>query len=248
MSLALSLTLGVLASSVPCLERAPSLEGLAQGLERYVSQSGDVAYRKIALEQSSSFTSFLDEVTALCPTGYQKLTVDERIALLLNLYNAWVIDFMTGSDGTPKSILKVRIKGQSVFDAPVIKVRWHPTPLTLNQIEKKLLPGLRRDPRYHFALVCGARSCPKLRRKPYRGVNLDASLTLETRQFLGDLERNQLVGDTWKVSKLVDWYRTEFGGSQSATIDWIIKWAQFKGKRPKNLEFLEYDWTPNHRE
>ena len=247
MSFGLSLTLAMLISSTPCLDRAPSLSSLAQGLERYVNDQGEVDYQGIAKDKSTLFASFLDEATSLCPTTYQALTLDERIALLLNLYNAWVIEFMAGSDGKPDSILKVRVKGKSVFDAPIIRVTWHPESLTLNQIEKRLLPALRKDPRYHFALVCGAKSCPKLRRKPYMGSELSDTLSLETLKFLKDPERNQLAGNVWRISRLFDWYKTEFGTSESARIDWLLEQLGTKTKRPERLEFLEYDWTPNQR-
>ena len=246
-SLGLPILLAAFVSVSPCLESAPDLSSLSQGLERYVDGQGDVNYRRIAAERSPLFSKFLDDAVSVCPQTYASYSVEERIALLINLYNAWVIEFMTGNDGTPTSILKVRIKGKSVFDAPLIKVRWHPTLLTLNQLEKSLLPALRVDPRYHFALVCGAKSCPKLRRKPYLAENLNKTLREETLKFLRDPERNQLTGSVWRVSRLFDWYKSEFGNSETATIDWVMNQLGPEAKRPERLEFLEYDWAPNQR-
>ena len=237
----------ILLSTTPCLMDVPKTEALALGLKTYVDDAGDVDYRRLALERTKAFTSFLDAVSGLCPEAFSRQSRDEKIALLLNFYNAWVIDFMTGAEGRPGSILKVRVKGQSVFDAPMISVRWHEKPLTLNSIEKVLLPGLRADPRYHFALVCGAKSCPKLRRMPYSARNLDDELQAETIKFLKDGERNQLEGDTWKVSRLFDWYQGEFGGSKGSVIEWIRTQAGDRFSKPKQLEFLEYDWSPNRR-
>ena len=235
----------LLLSSTPCLLAAPQTGGLALGLRTYVDSEGDVDYRRIAVEKSSAFTDFLDAASNLCPEAFKQLSRDEKIALLLNFYNAWVIDFMTGAEGRPNSILKVRVKGQPIFDAPIIALRWHKKSVSLNQIEKVFLPNLRPDPRYHFALVCGAKSCPKLRREPYRGSQLDEMLQSETMKFLQDPSRNDLRGDTWKVSRLFDWYRREYGGSEQSIIDWIA--AQGIAQKPKQLEFLEYDWSPNQR-
>ena len=237
----------ILLSTNPCLMDAPNTEVLALGLKTYVDDAGDVDYRRLAVEKTEAFTSFLDAVSGLCPEAFSRQSRDQKIALLLNFYNAWVIDFMTGTDGRPGSILKVRVRGQSVFDAPIISVRWHEKPLTLNLIEKVLLPGLRPDPRYHFALVCGAKSCPKLRRIPYSAKHLDGELKAETIKFLKDGKRNQLEGDTWKVSRLFDWYQGEFGGSQASVIEWIHAQTETRFSKPKRLEFLEYDWSPNQR-
>ena len=109
------------------------------------------------------------------------------------------------------------------------------------------MPGLRADPRYHFALVCGAKSCPKLRRVPYSAKHLDKELKDETIKFLEDGKRNQLEGDTWKVSRLFDWYQGEFGESQASVIEWIHAQTEARFPKPKRLEFLEYDWSPNQR-
>ena len=227
---------------------APKTESLALGLKTYVDDAGDVDYRRLAVERTAAFTSFLDAVSGLCPEAFSRQSRDEKIALLLNFYNAWVIEFMTGAEGRPGSILKVRVKGQSVFDAPIISVRWHEKPLTLNSIEKVLLPELRADPRYHFALVCGAKSCPTLRRTPYSAKYLDRELKAETIKFLEDGKRNQLKGDTWRVSRLFDWYQGEFGGSKESVIKWIRTQAGGRFSKPKRLEFLEYDWSPNQRD
>ena len=128
----------ILLSTTPCLMDAPNTEALALGLKTYVDDAGDVDYRRLAVEKTEAFTSFLDAVSGLCPEAFSRQSRDQKIALLLNFYNAWVIDFMTGTDGRPGSILKVRVRGQSVFDAPIISVRWHEKPLTLNLIEKVL--------------------------------------------------------------------------------------------------------------
>ena len=243
----LSLVLAAVVFGAPCLERAPDLSALSEGLARYVDEQGDVDYRRIAAEGSPLFAKFVDDAISICPQTYQGFSVDQRIALLINLYNAWVIEFMTGSDGRPTSILKARIRGKSVFDAPLIQVRWHSKSLTLNSIEKSLLPAVRIDPRYHFALVCGAKSCPKLRRQPYRAQKLNEDLTHETLKFLKDPSRNQLSGKVWRVSRLFDWYRAEFGNSKASIIDWVLKQLGPEAKRPEGLEFLEYDWAPNQR-
>lgn len=243
----LSIVLTLSAIATPCSQALPFTAGLTQGLERYVDEDGNVNYPQIAADKTQLFSTFLDETAALCPKTFNKLSVDDRVALVINFYNAWVIEFMTGSDGRPQSILKVRVKGKSVFDAPLIRVNWHSGVLSLNQLEKKILPSLRPDPRYHFALVCGAKSCPKLRRIAYQGKGLDGALTFETRKFLDDTERNQMRGSTWRVSRLFDWYKVEFGTSNEATIDWIMRFIDSKSSRPTQLEFMEYDWSPNLR-
>ncbi len=68
------------------------------------------------------------------------------------------------------------------------------------------------DPRIHFALNCGARSCPPV--GVYRAGALDAQLALAARNFL-----NQEVGldphGRVACSRLLKWYGGDFGSSQA---------------------------------
>ena len=40
---------------------------MALGLKTYVDDAGDVDYRRLAVEKTKAFTSFLDAVSGLCP-------------------------------------------------------------------------------------------------------------------------------------------------------------------------------------
>lgn len=65
----------------------------------------------------------------------------------------------------------------------------------------------RLDPRVHFALNCGARSCPPIR--AYTAEGLDAQLTLATRSYLdGEVV---VSGGTLTLPHLCKLYRGDFG-------------------------------------
>jgi hypothetical protein len=98
--------------------------------------------------------------------------------------------------------------------------------LTLNEIEHGVLRGNRAvllfapfaandprlnlilplEPRIHFALNCGAVSCPPIR--TYRAENLDSQLELATRSYLQSvrLEHGVVV-----LPRLLQWYAKDFG-------------------------------------
>ncbi len=66
------------------------------------------------------------------------------------------------------------------------------------------------DPRVHFALNCGAASCPAIR--AYERDRIDEQLTLATRVYLeGEVEYNAESGVA-RVPRLFLWYRGDFGG------------------------------------
>ena len=77
-----------------------------------------------------------------------------------------------------------------------------------------VLPEL--DPRLHFALNCGARSCPPI--KIYTTARLEEGLNLATRAFLEadlapNVNANELV-----CTKLLDWYGPDFGVDSRARV------------------------------
>jgi hypothetical protein len=64
------------------------------------------------------------------------------------------------------------------------------------------------DPRFHFAINCGARSCPPV--GVYRPAALDAQLDLAARNFVN--EEVALAGGRIVCSRLFKWYRRDFDG------------------------------------
>lgn len=95
----------------------------------------------------------------------------------------------------------------------------------------------RPDPRIHFALNCGAASCPPI--AAYDPERLDLQLDLATRSFLAS--EAAVEGDALRVSPLLLWYIGDFGGP--AGIRRLLRHAGIKGwGRP--LRFRTYDWSP----
>ncbi len=72
------------------------------------------------------------------------------------------------------------------------------------------------DPRIHFALVCGASSCPPI--GIYQSEVLDDQLDLAARNFLNnggiELSRSE---NTVALSRIFQWYGVDFGGKWMGT-------------------------------
>ena len=67
------------------------------------------------------------------------------------------------------------------------------------------------DPRIHFAINCGARSCPAI--QVYGEKNLEAALDGAASTFLQ--ENVEIIGNEVKLSKLLSWYGSDFGADQT---------------------------------
>ena len=114
----------------------------------------------------------------------------------------------------------------------------------------------RLDPRIHFALVCGARSCPPI--AVYDPEQIDAQLELTTRAFVngGGAEVNRASGEV-RLSQIFRWYAPDFGarplgvGDRGPLLKFVARYlASEDGReyvlhgRPK-VRFQTYDWWLN---
>jgi len=116
---------------------------------------------------------------------------------------------------------------------------------------KYILPKF--DARIHFALVCGAKSCPPI--KVYNAENIDEALQLATESFINEetvIKQNEII-----LSRLFDWFSNDFGNSQEEVLSFILSFckgdlqaeltsllALENGQRAK-VSFHDYDWNLN---
>lgn len=127
---------------------------------------------------------------------------------------------------------------------------------------------LPADPRVHFALVCGARSCPPIR--TYTAEGLERQLAAAAEAFCAGEVR--VVGDpaerTVAVSKIIGaWYKGDFGADDEERLRRVIGYLP-EGSRERveltavleaggggssdappppavTFQLSEYDWTLN---
>jgi hypothetical protein len=105
--------------------------------------------------------------------------------------------------------------------------------------EIKKLALTNADYRIHFALNCGAKSCPPIAFYDYEKI--EAQLELAATSFLTqDVE----VDDTQKVvrvTKLMKWFKADFGGNRG--IKEILQKYLGKDFSDYKIEFKDYDWS-----
>ncbi|AHZ24176.1 DUF547 domain-containing protein (plasmid) [Haloferax mediterranei ATCC 33500] len=96
------------------------------------------------------------------------------------------------------------------------------------------------DPRIHFALNCGAESCPPI--VAYTASNIDDELERSATSFLQQSSRyDRDANDVW-VSRLFLYFRGNFGG-RSGIYDTLERYGVIeRGDRPR-IRYQKYDWT-----
>jgi len=196
-------------------------------------------------------------LAALDPEALADLLNDDqsRIAFWLNIYNG-VVRGRIHAD--PASYLRRwRFFGKST----VVVAGRH---LSLNAIEHGILrrsaflvslgylrnpfPSAferrmrvrRVDPRIHFALNCGARSCPPL--WAWSRETLDGDLDRATEAYLTSESRLEEDGRQVRVPRLLLWYLGDFGGLNGVR-SLLQRHRVIGPDAHPRLRFGPYDWT-----
>ena len=212
-------------------------------LTRYVDAQGRVAYRDLQAKDRVTFDAYLTTLAHTQPDG---MTEVEEKAFWINAYNAAIVSgilhgYTTESLLGRKQLLSwftVRIAGKD---------------RTPDEIEHQILRKKFADPRVHFTIVCASSSCPQLRREAYVAERLDVQLDEATQAFLRDPVRNHLNGQPLALSKIFEWFATDFVNSAGSVVAFVRRFVpeEQRARLPltdSDLYYLDYDWTLNAQE
>lgn len=98
----------------------------------------------------------------------------------------------------------------------------------------------RLDYRLHFALNCGAKSCPPI--AFYTAESINAQLDLATKSYLsGEVESNA-AGTLIRLPMLMSWFRRDFGGKKGIRT-LLQKQGLIKAGTQPQIQFKKYDWS-----
>ncbi|PHQ33900.1 VTT domain-containing protein [Rhodopirellula bahusiensis] len=216
---------------------------LSELLASHVQEGGWVNYEALR-DDTGKLDRYLS-VVASAP--WDKLGRDEKLALLLNGYNASTLKLIL--DHYPVQSIK-DIPAADRWDA----VRWNigGNTWSLNQIEHEQIRPHFKEPRIHFALVCAAVGCPPLRREAYDADRLDEQLEDQT-QIVHDHATwfEYLNGDNeLRLTKLYDWYGDDFTQAAESIPRFAASYSQplqrsIDSDQTPTITWLPYDWSLN---
>jgi hypothetical protein len=212
-------------------------------------------YAGVAREHAA-LASYLASLSAVSRAEFDRWGKPERIAFLVNAYNAFTVEKILSRYPELRSIRDFgRFFGNPFSDR---FFRLFGEPFSLDRIEHEMLRqhGVYDEPRVHFALNCASLGCPMLREEAYVAAKLDAQLEDQARRFLSDRARNRYEPREHRleVSKIFDWYGKDFarGGALGAYFaryaDLLADAADDRrriAEQKVGIEFLDYDWTLN---
>jgi hypothetical protein len=227
-------------------------------------ETGRIDYMNLA--KGEAYRDFREVAQSLANCNLEDLgDKNTQTAFWINLYNALILD----------AVVQYQIKDSisrnfSLFRRAAYRIGG--MRFSADDIEHGILRGNRRnpyiplplfasddprlafsidppDPRIHFALVCGARSCPPI--AFYDGEKINAQLDLAAAGFIngGGADYDPINKTLW-LSKIFSWYQVDFGGRQGV-LKTIRKYSRDEGAQealervPVRIRYQPYDWSVN---
>lgn len=193
-------------------------------LARYVVQDealklNRLRYRAVTDADRTALDAYIRRLGATEIATYNR---DEQFAFWLNLYNAVTVALVL--DAYPvKSIRDIGggLFGRGPWDEEAVTVEG--TTLTLNDIEHRILRPIWNDPLVHYGANCASVGCPNL--LAYTGADARQQLRDNARAYVNSPRGVRFADGRLIVSKLYEWYRADFGGSEAAVISHLRRFA-----------------------
>ncbi|MFQ6121024.1 MAG: DUF547 domain-containing protein [Methanosarcinales archaeon] len=219
-------------------------------LSKYVDSDGKVDY--LALGRTDYVVEYVEFLKTFDMESLK--TKNEKLAFWINAYNMLTIygvleeikknpDFV--KKGNKSMFNKFRFFFRNKYT--IAKKKYN-----LLDIENKILRKKCKEPRVHFALVCGAGSCPLLKNGLYSSTNLDNELDVAAKLFINSPKgtrldkENNIIYLSW-IFKL---YSKDFGSDKNSVIQFIARYHSEKEYIENNLNmlkirYIDYDWGLN---
>lgn len=118
--------------------------------------------------------------------------------------------------------------------------------VTLDEIEHEILfENFPDEERFHFVLVCAARSCPPLISKSYKPETLEDQLETQTKTALNDPEFVRVKDSKVLLSEIMNWFREDFTSGEKSLIEYTNQYRKVPISEELETEFYKYNWELN---
>lgn len=220
-----------------------SYHALAQELLKAIQQGHDTDELKARIEQAT--IAELEE----------ELVTDElKLAFWINIYNAYIQLILAAHPEyyeDRRSFFKkpfISIAGEKLSFANIEHgiIRGSECELCLGYIKRPFPPKWerklrvkKREPRVHFALNCGAKSCPPV--AIYDGSKLDRQMDYMSKKYLTEHSKYDDEKKNVEATSLFSWFRGDFKGKKGV-LKMLASYEVIPDTKV-SLSYSKYDWT-----
>ena len=225
-----------------------------QFLKKYLKPGPDsvnrVAYGRVTGDDRRALYEYL---VALRLTSIERFNRAEQLAYWINLNNAFTVRLVLEFYPV-NSIKDIEISSNplgGIFSGPwdrkLLDVEGEP--LSLNDIEHRILRPIWGDPRIHYAVNCAAVGCPNLQPLAFTGANTETLLDHAAQNYVNSPRGARVEDGQLIVSKIYAWFVDDFGGSEEGVLAHLRHLAELPLARAlegrTSIDDYEYDWGLN---
>ncbi|GEM78310.1 DUF547 domain-containing protein [Vibrio superstes] len=210
-------------------------------LDAYLVERGEntlFRYASVTDKDKQALKAYVSSLADIDPRQYSQA---EQYAYWVNLYNALTVDLIL--DNYPvKTITKLGgLFSFGPWGKEIIEVAGKP--LSLNDIEHRILRPIWQDPRTHYAVNCASLGCPNLQTQAFTAENTEQLLEQSAHAFINSDKGAKLSNGKIQLSSIYDWFAVDFDG-EKGVLKHLARYrpelTSFKGK----VSF-DYDWKLN---
>ncbi len=219
----------------------------------FVQLSKDFLY---ALQEKKETHKFIEKIASISINELEsKLkSQNEKLTFWINIYNGFIQHHLNQNPAYyddkrkffKQDLIHFRDKSLSFANIEHGIIRRSQLELFLGYITNPFAPKYEkklridhRDYRIHFALNCGAKSCPPV--AIYSSENLDQELDFIAEKFLKKFSQINVEENLITTTALFSWFRGDFGGGEGIR-NILVKYGIAPTKEIR-VKTNPYDWS-----
>tara|TARA_B110000037_G_scaffold223156_1_gene303027 strand:- start:14825 stop:15541 length:717 start_codon:yes stop_codon:yes gene_type:complete len=207
-------------------------------LNKYVSSTGKVNYKGMKT-QMDSLDAYITELRGTFPSS--DWGRNAKKAYYCNAYNAYTLKLVLVKYPL-NSVKDASFSGKDLWSVKLVKLG--DKTFTLAHVENEILRKMK-DPRIHFAINCASYSCPRIWNHAFTEENISSRMTKLTKEYINNPKHNTITPKKIKISKIFDWYSTDFVKDDQTLIQYLNKYSKVQIESTAKIEYLPYNWSLN---
>ena len=198
---------------------------------------------------------YLKSIESVGFDEYKSWNNPEKIAFLVNAYNALTIQLILSKYPNLKSIKDLGGFFSSPWKKKFFTLFGKRT--SLDFIEHGILRKEFNEPRIHFALVCASIGCPPLRNEAFTSEKLETQLNDAVQNFLQDPDNNRYdqKEKILYLSSVFNWFPEDFEKVAGSIEAFVAPWITSDQAEQKEIlsgkvtiKYVDWDWSLNKAE
>jgi hypothetical protein len=206
-----------------------------------------IDYANVPRPERLGLNSYIEFLGAVAISRHNRA---EQLAYWINLYNALTVQVVLRHFPV-KSIRDIDISPGLFSSGPWGKklINVEGVPVSLDDIEHRILRPIWNDSRIHYAVNCASIGCPNLQPTAFNGRNVNALLEAAAREFVNHSRAVSVHDGELVVSSIYDWFRADFGDDDEKVIAHLWRFANDTLRalleRRQEINDYQYDWSLN---